>query len=84
MPVGGQSAFLGNPNIYISPDFQSGLDTLNNLALQYGVTLILNSQARSVIPQSGTVVTPATNSNHFTGDAIDVNFQVRLQVEAPS
>lgn len=75
-PPGGNSAFVGNPDIFISPDFAAALDTLNSLAIQNGVMLVLTSQSRSIVPTVGTTYKGAKDSNHLTGDAVDVNFRV--------
>ncbi|CAG5095182.1 Oidioi.mRNA.OKI2018_I69.XSR.g14067.t1.cds [Oikopleura dioica] len=60
--------------VKIDQGFKSAMDTMNNYAGQCGVTVYVTHAFRKEGQEiGGTVVPPASHSNHLTGHAIDMN-----------
>lgn len=69
----------GKGDTYLDKDFKVNVDTFIDEASKNGVTLKFNSAYRSPKYQKGlkgdpTAITPATNSLHSAGLAVDVNY----------
>jgi len=60
----------------IDDDFEQSLVKMNDIAIKYNITVLVNSSYRvdAIVP--GAIVTPATHSNHMIGHAIDCNLQL--------
>ena len=66
--------FIGNP-IWADTDFFSSLDAINTAAKEADVKIYITSSFRLAGHVSGAVVTPAKQSNHMVGHAIDMKVQ---------
>lgn len=60
----------------IDEDFEPYLVKMNNIALKYNISVIVNSSYRVDAHVPGAIVTPATHSNHMIGHAIDCNLEL--------
>jgi hypothetical protein len=64
--------------ILVHRDFVPLMKTLESLALERGVTLLVTgSYRRPDARLTDTVVTPASRSNHLAGHAVDLNVRLR-------
>lgn len=62
--------------IMVEEGFVKKLDTVNALAVKHGLIVwVTNSCRIGDVKLSGTIVTPASMSNHKVGHAIDMNLQ---------
>jgi hypothetical protein len=62
--------------IMIEESFAPKLDTVNKLAVKHGfIVWVTNSSRVGEVVLTGTIVTPASMSNHKAGHAIDFNLQ---------
>lgn len=60
----------------VDDDFISCLDKMNQIAVGYGIIVIVNSSYRIDANVTGAIVKPATHSNHMIGHAIDCNLEL--------
>ena len=60
----------------IDEDFEPYLLKMNDIALKYNITVLVNSSYRVDAKVIGAIVTPATHSNHMIGHAIDCNLEL--------
>jgi hypothetical protein len=68
------SASVGANDMVVHKDFVAGLESVNQAAADAGVRFQVNQTLRLAgRPVGGAVVTPATNSQHLIGNAIDFN-----------
>jgi hypothetical protein len=62
--------------ILIEESFSAKLDTVNQLAVKHGfIVWVTNSSRVGEVKLTGTIVIPASMSNHKVGHAIDFNLQ---------
>ena len=62
----------------IDEDFEQSLVKMNDIALKYNITVMVNSSYRADANNiRGAIVTPATHSNHMIGHAIDCNLMLK-------
>jgi len=67
--------FIGK-DLYADEDFFPSLEKLNKFAKQCAVSIYVTSSAREPgRTVNGSIVTPASRSNHMIGHAIDMNLQ---------
>lgn len=59
----------------VDEDFIPYLDKMNEVAIKYGVTVIVTSSYRIDANVVGAIVHPATHSNHMIGHAVDCNLE---------
>lgn len=70
------SQFIGKP-VLADSDFIPFLDLVNALAKTNGLQIFVTSSTRPFgVPVSGSIVPPASRSNHLVGHAIDMNIQI--------
>lgn len=66
--------FSGSNEVLLHADFVGALETINDEAAKQNVTvLITQAFRREGVPVTGAVVTPADNSPHLVGHAVDWN-----------
>ena len=67
-------ASIGADDMVVHKDFVDSLTAINKAAADAGVLFQVNQTMRVAgVPVGGAVVTPATNSQHLIGNAIDFN-----------
>jgi D-alanyl-D-alanine carboxypeptidase/Putative peptidoglycan binding domain len=68
------NASVGANDMVVHKDFVAGLESINQAAANAGVRFQVNQTLRLAgRPVGGAVVTPATNSQHLIGNAVDFN-----------
>ena len=70
------SQFIGKP-VLADVEFIPYLNLVNSFASSNGLKIFVTSSARRFgVPISGSIVPPASRSNHLVGHAIDMNIQI--------